>query len=80
MKRAESSERRGDGGKNHLNIKKANIRVEVGKGTNTKPVQSEHIHWGNQEISEPVCVRQAYVCTCVCCTLTGTILHKQSTK
>lgn len=49
-----------------LNTKRENIRAEVGKGgSNAKPVESEHRHWGNQKSSEPVWAVEASVCACV---------------
>lgn len=58
---------------------KKNIRRESGKGSNVKPVESEHRRWGNQKSSEPVCVVGlvcVHVCIYVCCTLTSTVLPK----
>lgn len=45
--------------------KRKNVRWEAGKGSNAKPVESEHRHWGNQKSSEPVCVVGVLGCVCV---------------
>lgn len=65
------------------NIKKkggGNIRRKTGESSNAKPAEFERRHWGNQKSSEPVCVVGACVRIHICCTLTSTILPKQSTK
>lgn len=61
LERNESNERREDKGKATQEIKNPkNTRRE--SGSNAKPVESEHRHWGNQKSSEPVCVVGVRVC------------------
>lgn len=68
LERNESNERREDKGKATQDLKKQKTKktqTQEGNlvGSNAKPVESEHRHWGNQKSSEPVCV--VGVCVCV---------------
>lgn len=84
LERGGSNKRREDRGRATQHLKKTKRRTHnKGKGSNAKPVESEHRHWGNQKSSESVCVVGGCVCVCVyiyvCSTLTRTNLPKQST-
>lgn len=82
MERGESTRKREDRGEamQHKKEGGGDIRRKAGESSNAKPAEFERRHWGNQKSSEPVCVVGACVRNHICCTLTSTILPKQSTK